>query len=249
MSVLRRILHYFRKGCYRILGVQPMMETFMPYMDARMERMIDRICLLESQVNWRMHGLPAPFANVKLEHLGSLLGQDEIRDLLKKSQDLRDSTALLTWFEKENFSTKSIVVGSPALFGKNEKILTVLSQLTLICDPEDIMSVLWFKNVPKTWRCCLHTDILTFLLGVDDSSSDIIWLGDALNRLSPLKALLVIKHAYRVLQKNGKMGGLRHSQNIISQFDYHFDWKSLSAVDIVETALTLESEVWTIVKK
>ncbi len=248
MNFLRRILHYFRKVCYRVLGMRPMLETFMPFIDERLERMIDRICLLESQLNWRMHGLPSSFANVKLEQLGSLLGKEEIQDLLRKSQETQDATAQVQWFEKANFSENSIVAGSPILFAKqNEKILANMSKASLVCDPEDILSVLWFKDLPKTWRC-VHTDILTFLLSLEDSSSDLIWLGDALTRLSPLKALLVLKHAYRVLKSNGKMSGLVHGQSITSQISYTFNWQSLRAIDIPETALSIENEIWSLLK-
>ena len=86
VSFIRPYIFKIRKIIWKILGASNtagVIEeiTLFPRskpIDHRMMGLLERLNILESHINWRLHGIPPRLVNVKLEQAGLLAGSGEI---------------------------------------------------------------------------------------------------------------------------------------------------------------------------
>ena len=91
LSFARPLIYFIRKIIWRILGAEDsagIIEeiSFSPRtkpVDHRMNVLWERLNILESHINWRLHGLPPRLVNVKLEQAKLLAGSGEIESALE----------------------------------------------------------------------------------------------------------------------------------------------------------------------
>ena len=91
LSLIRPLILFVRKVIWKILGAHntaAVIRNIGPFpppqpVDNGMIRIWDRLNILESHVNWRLHGFPPRLVNVKLEQAGLLAGSGEIEEVLE----------------------------------------------------------------------------------------------------------------------------------------------------------------------
>ena len=91
LSFMRPLIFSLRKIFWKILGASDTVATMRqigPFppptpVDNRMMRLWERLNILESHINWRLHGLPPRIVNVKLEQAGLLAGSGEVEGALE----------------------------------------------------------------------------------------------------------------------------------------------------------------------
>lgn len=215
LSFIRPLLHNIRNWSRKFLGLDatgayalpghfsaelPVGETF--------QRVMDRICLLESQVNWRLYGMPAAVGNVKLEQAGILANGLELERLVTHLAEVNErehETALFTrWLSEVRASeTKGriIVVVSLSLL-KAQSIqteLTVLgSRVWCIADVEDLYLPALEPLLPQNVQV-MRAPLLSVLSGLADAELAGAWLSDSHIRMHPLKWLLSLQQLERAM--------------------------------------------------
>ena len=70
INLVRPFLHIFRVMAHKLLGITTVPRS----VSLRLDRLLDRVLLLESHVNWRLNGLPSQLGNVRLEQLALASG-------------------------------------------------------------------------------------------------------------------------------------------------------------------------------
>ena len=91
LSFIRQPIFFVRKVIWKILGAyntSNVIRQIGPFpppkpVDNGVMRLWGRLNILESHVNWRLHGLPPRLVNVKLEQAGLFAGSGEVETALE----------------------------------------------------------------------------------------------------------------------------------------------------------------------
>ena len=200
-DMLRPFVHRFRALALRLLGIKATPRT----VTERLERLMDRVLLLESHVNWRLHGAPANFGNVRLEQLALTRGTTSLRDLVDRLEShygrSDEATVLGDWLRQVSPSPV-VAIGSRALLGFQSEGRPV----TLIADSDDLHSSAWSKDVPSGQRL-VEAPPLAYLETQQDQTLAAVWFGDFMLRAQPLKALMTVQSALKKIHPSGFVGG------------------------------------------
>lgn len=255
VKLARRPLHLFRKFSFRLLGIRSIGDSLHSsngsqndtlYTDDIYQRMMDRVCLLESHVNWRLHGLPAQLGNIRLEQAAVLSQGAELKAMIDKvaeacfdDSERKEAASFLS-----KSSGEAIVVGSYNLFGRHAEPFD-RKKVKYLADPEDLTSVSWSLEGKNS--DVFSVGVLPFLLSQDDKSYDAIWLGNCLQRSAPLQRLLILQNAMRLLKTGGVISGVSKVAGDLG-LQTPMNWELLTALDVPSSSLSISDKTYTVTK-
>ncbi len=237
MHIFRTIIHYARKILHRTLGTRNAVEPYMKEVFERIDRIVsntevttatakvsnansrifsivDRIAVLESQINWRIYGLPARIENIKLEQAAILAGSGDVESAL----ELLSKSALTPSLEIITASIKSISAHSAAIFGSsvpNETNfiydeLKEKASLLLIRDSANLFNESWALNLSAQTQmgCALvEVSLASTAALFSPDKFDFIWFSNILERLTPIQTQILVQKASKSLLKDGLIAG------------------------------------------
>jgi hypothetical protein len=266
LSFIRPLLHSIRNWSRKFLGLDatgayalpghfsaelPVGETF--------QRVMDRICLLESQVNWRLYGMPAAVGNVKLEQAGILANGLELENLVEHlaqvNQRPNEVELFLRWcgeMKASNSMQRILVVPSWSLL-KDQTVQKALedfgTRLWFIADVEDLYLPALEPLLPRS-KQIFRAPLLSVLSGFASEELSGVWVSDAHVRMHPLKWLLTLQQLQRTLALGGITRGMVISDDMaardvrcLKQLDPEH-WAQLSSLG----ELKLDTELFEIKK-
>jgi hypothetical protein len=224
----RFILHHFRQISYQILGLRHLkagsqgqrFSTELPVGEA-FARVMDRICLLESHVNWRIHGLPPKLCNLRLEELAILNSKLDLQKALKTlsiSLERKQECSALELFLSRVFldncgKSRSVLIVVSLNLAKNLEVLSKKAtemgiQINWILDTDDLFigeyEPLFAQNAK-----CIKTNLLSYVQAQNQKIFSAVWLSDWLYRQSPLKALVTLQKIWEAQTDKGVIGSLK----------------------------------------
>lgn len=163
---------------------------------------LDRLALLESQVNWRLLGLPARIENLKMERLPLLADGTLAEEALGR---LRESECLPLSLIREAFAkTNGLVCAVSSWSNAENDLVSKCKVKVAIIDPTDVMSC---------GESSLMGDIILKLQIIDAAARwtrpefDCIWLSNGIERLTPLQQQVLFLQAREGLRSDGYVSG------------------------------------------
>lgn len=253
LAPLRPLLHMARMFAQRALGLSSIVQAHNSSVrqvgplrtNEIYQRILDRVCLLESHVNWRLLGLPSQMGNIRLEQAAALSHHQDLASIIRAvAEQTYDAAESRHVREGLSRAESALIVGSYNLFGKVLDWGHDLSKCTILQDPDDLVSIAWDAN-KATQKGAVTAGLLAYLLSLDDASLDYLWLGNSLQRSSPLHRLLILKNVLRILKKQGHASGIQTARNDI-QFQVEMDWASVEAVGIPTRTVKVRDGFYTI---
>lgn len=248
LAPIRPFLHLFRQLSYRALGLNSIIEAHNSSVrqvgplrtNEIYQRILDRVCLLESHVNWRLLGLPNQLGNVRLEQASALSNNQDLLSVIRAVVERNYNDKEAAWVS-ENLRTanKALVVGSYNLFGRKREWGDELGACVILQDPDDVTSVSW-DAIASAQREMVTAGLLPYLLSLDDKSLDFVWLGNSLQRSAPLHRVLILKNIFRVLRVGGSVAGIAEAKNDI-QFQTDVDWDILKTIGFSKDIVTVKN--------
>jgi len=218
LSFLRPIFHKIRSLLWKILGVEnpenlvDQLNAFYPQslVDEQMMVYRDRLALIESHVNWRLYGMPAKIHNVKLEQASLISASGEVEWALetfrnnskKPPQPILDNIA--------NIQSAFIFPGDENVeWDYFQDIFNLTPNITIIEDTSDLYRT---KDHPpiKEQSCVqvLRISAAESTARLIKQEFDFIWLSSVLERITPLQAQILLKHAFHALRPEGVCAGV-----------------------------------------
>ena len=203
---------------WKILGVeQPrglveQLSAFSPQslVDEQMMVYRDRLALMESHVNWRLYGMPAKIHNVKLEQAALISASGEVEWALetfrnnskKPPQPILDNIA--------NVQSAFIFPGDENVeWDYFQDIFNQTPNITIIEDTSD----LYRTGAHPTIKEQNNVQVLSVTAGdvtarLADPEFDLVWLSSVLERVTPIQAQILLKHAFNALRPEGVCAGV-----------------------------------------
>ena len=226
LSLIRPLILFLRKVIWKILGAYNTADVIRkigPFpppepVDNGMLRIWDRLNILESHVNWRLHGLPPRLVNVKLEQAGLFAGSGEIEEVL---EILKQNSLAIPKFPE--FLAKKIS-GARSVFmfpGDNNQEWNAVQQLlksdakvTLIDDTSDLFRYKENEELVENERVkVLRSSAIECSARLVEPEFDLIWVSSILQRVTPLQAMIILKRSFSALVKEGVFAGMVSSMN------------------------------------
>ena len=226
LSFVRPFIFLIRRIFWKILGASDTASiieeiNFFPRskpVDHRMNAIWERLNILESHVNWRLHGLPPRLVNVKLEQASLLAGSGEIEAALETfKQHCPIQPPLPELFIKIVSEARSIFL-FPG--DRNQELNAVRSHLhpdakvTIIDDTSDLLryndDYELIENEQVTVLRSSATDASARLI---KQEFDLIWISSILERLTPIQAMIILKRSQSALLPGGSFAGMISSLN------------------------------------
>jgi hypothetical protein len=258
---LRPLLHRFRQVLFMILGVDgqrlnvKLLEEPVSTLPVNQElwlRLADRISVMESNVTWRLYGLPATLGDLRLEHLSMMETSGPLEELLAAVARLEANgaeeaavRAFLSGLSKgaAKDAAPAVAVGSLNLQQASYAKLLGASCTHVVADREDVFAPLWTAQagLPDV----VTTDALAFLRSRPARSLSAVWLSDAVFRSHTLKSLMLIQECRRILRPGGAVGGLSAPCSRVLPVN-RFDFALLEAVGLKASAVTKADGGWRI---
>lgn len=210
IHILRSIHKKLRQISLNFLGINELVTHNLlvgPAVDVPVgeafQRLMDRICILESHVNWRLYGLPATVGNIKLEQTGILANALELEQLIEKLSGLcvnANEHQIATTLGIK-FGPQSLLVASGGLKSGNRQNCDV------VLDTEDLFLSTYEPAFRDSQTKSFIAPVLTVLAASSEKSYESVWLSNICERVHPLKAILILKHAARVVKQGGVVAG------------------------------------------
>ena len=218
LSFLRTIINKIRPLLWKILGVEKpenlveQLSAFSPQslVDEQMMVYRDRLALMESHVNWRLYGMPAKIHNVKLEQAALISASGEVEWALetfrnnskKPPQPILDNIA--------NVQSAFIFPGDENVeWDYFQDIFNQTPNITIIEDTSD----LYRTGAHPTIKEQNNVQVLSVTAGdatarLADPEFDLAWLSSVLERVTPIQAQILLKHAFNALRPEGVCAGV-----------------------------------------
>jgi len=218
LSFMRPIINKIRSLFWKILGVEKpenlveQLSAFSPQslVDEQMMVYRDRLALMESHVNWRLYGMPAKIHNVKLEQAALISASGEVEWALetfrnnskKPPQPILDNIA--------NVQSAFIFPGDENVeWNYFQDIFNQTPNITIIEDTSDLYRT---KDHPPIKE---QSSVQVLRISAAESTArlikqefDFIWLSSVLERITPLQAQILLKHAFHALRSEGVCAGV-----------------------------------------
>ena len=226
LSFVRPLIYFIRKILWKILGASDAAgiieeitySTGSKPVDHRMNALWERLSILESHVNWRLHGLPPRLVNVKLEQAGLLAGSGEIEATL---ETFKQHCPLPPPFPE--FLIK-IVYESRSIFmfpgDNNHEWNAILSHLhsdanvTLIDDTSDLFRYKEDNELVENEQVTvLRSSAIDASARLIKQEFDFIWISSIIERLTPIQAMIILMRSRSALSPGGSFAGMISSLN------------------------------------
>ena len=226
LLLIRPLILFVRKLIWKILGAyntSDVIRKIGPFpppepVDNGMIRIWDRLNILESHVNWRLHGLPPRLVNVKLEQAGLLAGSGEVEEVLEILKQNSLATPEFPEFLVNKISMARAIFMFP---GDNNQewnavqpLLHSDAKVTIIDDTSDLFSYKENDELVENEQVkVLRSSAIDCSARLVEPEFDLIWISSILQRLTPLQAMIILKRSQSALVKEGVCAGMISSLN------------------------------------
>ena len=226
LSFIRQPIFFVRKVIWKILGAyntSNVIRQIGPFpppkpVDNGVMRLWGRLNILESHVNWRLHGLPPRLVNVKLEQAGLFAGSGEVEVALETFKLHSPVPPPLPEFLIKKVSEARSIFMFPG--DNNQEWLAIQphvnaeANVTLIDDTSDLFRceediVLVEGEKVQILRTSAIDSSARFI----DAEFDFIWFSSTLQRLTPIQAMIILKRSQSALLSGGSSAGMISSLN------------------------------------
>lgn len=203
MALLPRYLNFFRKIVHKVRRVILGPDWQRSSEAGAAIAALDRLAVLESQVNWRLLGLPARVENLKMEQL----------PLLADGKLAETSLARLREFENPPIGLidgvlsqlqGNICAVSSCYRAENEIISRHKVKLAVI-DPTDVFR--FPEEASLGGEIILNLPIIDAAARWTRPEFDQIWLSNCIERLTPLQQQVLFLQAVVGLKPGGRLAG------------------------------------------
>jgi hypothetical protein len=221
LSFFRRPIHIARKVFWKILGAHNTAITIRgigPFpppipVDNGLMRLWERLNILESHVNWRLHGLPPRLVNVKLEQAGLFAGSGEVEGALETFKQHCPPSPLFPDFLIEKVSRSRSIFMFP---GDNnhewnavQALLHSDAKVTLIDDTADLFRYQEDNELAESEQVkVLRSSAIDASARLINQEFDLIWISSTLQRLTPIQAMIILKRSQKSLLPGGVCAGM-----------------------------------------
>ena len=188
------------------------MLTPQSLVDDRLLRLWDRLSILESNVNWRLYGLPARLVNIKLEQAGILAGSGDVESALEIFKKHQPRIRIPDFLVEKASQAQSIFMipgDNNNEWNSIKSNLRLDAKVTLVDDSSDLF------RYKEDSELCENKQVKILRVSAIDSSArfikpefEIIWLSSILNRLTPLQTIIVLKRSHSAIIPGGICAGL-----------------------------------------
>ena len=221
LSFFRRSIFIARKVFWKILGAHNTAHTirkigaFPPHkpVDNGVMRLWERLNILESHVNWRLHGLPPRLVNVKLEQAGLFAGSGEVEEALEIFKQHCLPSPSFPDFLIEKVSKARSIFMFPGDNNQEWKMILPLlhpdAKVTLIDDTSDLFRYKEDTEIVESEKMqILRSSAIDASARLIEIEFDFIWFSTTLQRLTPVQAMILLKRSQKSLLPGGVCAGI-----------------------------------------
>ena len=221
LSFFRRPIFIARKVFWKILGAHNTAHTIRkigPYppqkpVDNGVMRLWERLNILESHINWRLHGLPPRLVNVKLEQAGLLAGSGDVEAALEIFKQHIPSSPSFPDFLIEKISKSRSIFMFPGDNNQEWKLILPLMhsdvKITLIDDTSDLFRYKEDTEFVESEKMkIIRSSAIDASARFVESEFDFIWLSTTVQRLTPIQSMILLKRSQKSLLKGGVCAGI-----------------------------------------
>ena len=170
----------------------------------------DRLALMESHVNWRLYGMPAKIHNIKLEQAALISASGDVEWALKTFRNNSKKPPQPILDNIANVQSAFIFPGDENVeWDYFQDIFNRTPNITIIEDTSDLYRT---KDHPpiKEQSCVqvLRISAAESTARLIKQEFDFIWLSSVLERITPLQAQILLKHAFHALRSEGVCAGV-----------------------------------------
>lgn len=179
----------------------------------QMMRLLDRFGVLESNVNWRLYGLPPKLCNIKLEQAGLVAGSGDVERSLEELRKLLVPVVeddVLAIAKGRSFNNAFVIAGDDNVeFRAFKRAAGSKTSFTVVDDTSDLMrsEAMDLKGEESPTVVILKMDGANAFARMIQPEFDFIWLSSLLERLSPLQSSIVLQRSRRGLKSGGVIAG------------------------------------------
>ena len=221
LSFIRQPIFFVRKVIWKILGAyntSNVIRQIGPFpppkpVDNGVMRLWGRLNILESHVNWRLHGLPPRLVNVKLEQAGLFAGSGEVETALETFKLHAPVPPPLPDFLIKKISEARSIFMFPGDNNREwEMILPLLhpdAKVTLIDDTSDLFRYKDDTEIEENEKMqILRSSAIDASARFIEIEFDFIWLSTTLQRLTPIQSMILLKRSQNSLLPEGVCAGI-----------------------------------------
>jgi hypothetical protein len=221
LSFMRPLIFLLRKIFWKILGASDTVATMRqigPFppptpVDNRMMRLWERLNILESHINWRLHGLPPRIVNVKLEQAGLLAGSGEVEEALEIFKQHSLKTPQFPDHLCNKISKSHSIFVFPGDNNQEWKMILPLlpsdAKVTLIDDTSDLFRYQEDNELAESKQVnVLRSSAIDASARFIQQEFDLIWISSTLQRLTPIQAMIILKRSQKSLLPGGVCAGI-----------------------------------------
>ncbi len=226
LSFARPLIFFIRKIIWKILGATDAAAiieeiTLFPRskpVDHRMLALWERLNILESHVNWRLHGLPSRLVNLKLEQAKLLAGSGEIETALETFKKYCPIPPPLPELLIKIVSEAKSIFMFPG--DNNNEWNAIRSHLqpnakvTIIDDTSDLLRYNDDNELVENEQLTvLRSSAIDASARLIKQEFDFIWISSILERVTPIQAMIILKRSRSALSQGGAFAGMISPQN------------------------------------
>lgn len=226
LSFIRQPIFFVRKVIWKILGAyntSNVIRQIGPFpppkpVDNGVMRLWGRLNILESHVNWRLHGLPPRLVNVKLEQAGLFAGSGEVETALETFKLHAPVPPPLPDFLIKKISEARSIFMFPG--DNNQEWLAIQphvnaeAHVTLIDDTSDLFRYKEDNELAESEQVnVLRSSAIDASARLIEPEFDLIWISSTLQRLTPIQAMIILKRSQSALLPGGSCAGMISSLN------------------------------------
>ena len=230
LSFARPLIHFIRKIIWNILGasdtagiIEAIIQFPRKIPNRRLMQLLERLNILESHINWRLHGIPPRMVNVKLEQAGLLAGSGEIEAAIETFKQHCPVPPPLPEFLIKKFSEARSIFMFPGDSNHDWNFirsnLRSDANITLIDDTSDLFRYKEDNGLVESdgvnVLCSSAIDASARLI---NQEFDLIWISSILQRLTPIQAMIILKRSQSALLPGGFCAGM------INTLDENASW-------------------------
>ncbi len=221
LSFARPLIFFIRKIIWKILGASDtgaIIEEINHFprsqsVDHRMVALWERLNILESHVNWRLHGLPPRLENVKLEQAKLLAGSGEIESALDTFKQHCPIPPRFPESYTKIFSQARSIFMFPGdnnhEWKEARSHLNSDSKVTIIDDTSDLLRYNDDSELVENNKVTvLRSSAIDASARLIKQEFDLIWISSILERVTPIQAMILLRRSQTALMRGGTLAGM-----------------------------------------